>query len=319
MGLRQIEPLHVATYIRSRRTAKPTVNQHLAAIRTLCNWLVVHQVIRQNPAAAVKGPRQSSTRGSTPVLTREEMRRLLDAIDGATLVGTRDLAFISTMLYSFARVSAVAGMRVLDYYMHGSQPWLRLQEKGGKRHDIPAHHKAAQALDRYIQTGGLQDPLAPLFQSVGPRGAALTGKPLVAPARALHGETPSRGRRPAVGNLLPQLPGHRHHDLSGERRQHRGGATNRRPPVAPDHEALRPEPRHGDDHGDREDRDLTRRGPDAAPANPGSTGWTLNPRDKDQRGPGRCDPEQGQPSNAPARRATIARTTRTVSRPGANQ
>lgn len=59
VGLRQIEPLHVATYIRSRRTSKPTVNQHLAAIRTLCNWLVIHQIIRQNPAAAVKGPRQS--------------------------------------------------------------------------------------------------------------------------------------------------------------------------------------------------------------------------------------------------------------------
>ena len=177
VALRQIEPLHVATYIRSRRTAKPTVNQHLAAIRTLCNWLVVHQVIRQNPAAAVKGPRQSSSRGSTPVLTREQARRLLDSIDGSSLAGSRDLAFISTMLYSFARVSAVAGMRVLDYYRHDSQHWLRLQEKGGRRHDVPAHHKAAQALDRYIDIGGLKDPLAPLFQSLEPRCDALTGRP----------------------------------------------------------------------------------------------------------------------------------------------
>lgn len=177
VGLRQIEPLHVATYIRSRRTSKPTVNQHLAAIRTLCNWLVIHQIIRQNPAAAVKGPRQSSTRGSTPVLTREETRRLLDSIDGSTLAGSRDLAFISTMLYSFARVSAVAGMRVLDFYMHDAQPWLRLHEKGGKRQDIPAHHKAAEALREYIRIGRLHDPLAPLFQSVTRRGDALTGKP----------------------------------------------------------------------------------------------------------------------------------------------
>ena len=177
VGLRQIEPLHVATYIRTRRTAKPTVNQHLAAIRTLCNWLVIQQVIRQNPAAAVKGPRQSSTRGSTPVLTREETRRLLDSIDGSTLAGSRDLAFISTMLYSFARVSAVAGMRVLDFHMHDAQPWLRLHEKGGKRQDIPAHHKAADALRDYIQRGDLHDPLAPLFQSVNRRGDALTGKP----------------------------------------------------------------------------------------------------------------------------------------------
>ena len=162
--------------LRTRRTAKPTVNQHLAAIRTLCNWLVIHQVIRQNPAASVKGHRQSPTRGSTPVLTREETRRFLDAVDPATLAGSRDLAFISTMLYSFARVSAVAGMRVLDYYMRGSQRWFRLEEKGGRRHDVPAHHKAAEAVDAYVERGRLEDPLAPLFQSVTPRGDGLTGR-----------------------------------------------------------------------------------------------------------------------------------------------
>jgi site-specific recombinase XerD len=37
-----IEPLHVATYIEAlqKRMAKPTVKQHLAAIRMLFDWLV---------------------------------------------------------------------------------------------------------------------------------------------------------------------------------------------------------------------------------------------------------------------------------------
>ena len=82
------------------------------------------------------------------------------------------------MLYSFARVSAVLGMRRQDYFGQGSRGWLRLHEKGGKRHDVPAHHRAAAALDAYVEAGGLEEPKAALFQSVDPPGRQLTGRAL---------------------------------------------------------------------------------------------------------------------------------------------
>ena len=87
------------------RGAVPTVKQHLAAIRVLCDWLVVTQVLPTNPAAAVRGPKHVVTKGATPVLTAEETRTLLDAIDTGTVVGLRDRALIGVMVYSFARVS----------------------------------------------------------------------------------------------------------------------------------------------------------------------------------------------------------------------
>ena len=185
LTLQGIEPIHAAYYIRSSLLAKPTIRLHLAAIRMLFNWLVIHQVIRTNPAAAVKGPRQSSTRGTTPVLTRKQVRLLLDSIDVDTLAGGRDAAFISMMLYSFARVSAVAGLRVMDYYLRDEDRWLRLYEKGGKRHDVPVHPKAAEAVDRYIRKGGVEGPLEPIFQSMNPAATGLTGKAWSARA-ALH-------------------------------------------------------------------------------------------------------------------------------------
>ena len=82
------------------------------------------------------------------------------------------------MLYSFARVSAVLGMRRGDYFQQGSLGWLRLHEKGGKRHDVPAHHRAAEALDSYLEAGGLEDGRATLFQSVDRVGERLTGRAL---------------------------------------------------------------------------------------------------------------------------------------------
>jgi integrase/recombinase XerD len=45
------------------------------------------------------------------------------------------------MTYTFARVGAVVSMSVDDYYPEGKRWWLRLHEKGGKRHEMPAHHK----------------------------------------------------------------------------------------------------------------------------------------------------------------------------------
>ena len=58
------------------------------------------------------------------------------------------------MLYSFARVSAGFGDAAAGLLRAGEpEGWLRLYKKGGKRHDVPAHHRAAAALDAYIEAG----------------------------------------------------------------------------------------------------------------------------------------------------------------------
>ena len=144
----------------------------------LGDWLVVSQVIPVNPAAAVRGPTHVVTTGATPVLSPAEARRLLEAIDTGTLAGLRDRALVSVRLYSVARVSAVIGMRRQDYFRQECQGWLRLHEKGGKRHDVPAHHRAAEALDNYVEAAELEEPKATLFQSVEPAGRPLTGRAL---------------------------------------------------------------------------------------------------------------------------------------------
>ena len=51
------------------------------------------------------------------------------------------------MVFSFARVGAVVGMGVEDYYQNGKRCWFRLHEKGGKFHEVPAHHNAEAYLD----------------------------------------------------------------------------------------------------------------------------------------------------------------------------
>jgi len=155
----EIEPVHAATYIEELQNSlsAPSVKQHLAAIRMLFDWFVVGQIVRSNPVTSVKGPRYSARRGKTPILSAEETRHLLDSIDTSTVVGLRDRAIIALMTYTFARVGATVKMRVHDCYAQQRRTWVRLHEKGGKRHEMPAHHNLEQYLDEYIAAAGIAD------------------------------------------------------------------------------------------------------------------------------------------------------------------
>jgi site-specific recombinase XerC len=69
----------VAAYIEElqAKLSKPTVKQHLAAIRMLFDWLVTGQAVPVSPASSVRGARYSVAKGLTPVLSSEEARELL--------------------------------------------------------------------------------------------------------------------------------------------------------------------------------------------------------------------------------------------------
>ena len=72
------------------------------------------------------------------------------------------------MVYSFARVNAVIGMKVKDYFTQGRQAWVRLHEKGGKEHEVPCNHSLEKILDEYIAAAGIEDdPNGPLFRTTG--------------------------------------------------------------------------------------------------------------------------------------------------------
>ncbi|MFG1225657.1 tyrosine-type recombinase/integrase [Xanthobacter wiegelii] len=180
-GLGEVRPLHVSAWVemQTRSHAAPTAKQRLAAVRHLFDWLVTGQVVPVNPAASVRGPSHSVKRGRTPVLAPEEARALLDAIDVTTPIGLRDRALIGLMVYSFARVGAALSMKVEDVYVQNRRLWVRLHEKGGKRHEMPCHHNLEIYLHAYIDGCGLAaDPRGPLFRTIGRGTGELTESPL---------------------------------------------------------------------------------------------------------------------------------------------
>lgn len=180
-SIAEVRPLHVAAWVelQTRERAAPTAKQRLAAVRHLFDWLVTGQVMPVNPAAAVRGPSHIVKTGRTPVLAPEEARALLNAIDVSAPVGLRDRALIGLMVYAFARVGAALGMRVEDVFVQRRRLWVRLHEKGGKRHEMPCHHSLETYLAEYLDATGLRDdPTGPLFRTIGRGTGRLTATPL---------------------------------------------------------------------------------------------------------------------------------------------
>lgn len=179
--LSHIQPVHVAAYIEQlqQERSAPTVKQHLACIRMLFDWLVTGQVIPTNPAHSVRGPRHSVSKGTTPVLSSDEARDLLQGMDASNRVRLRDRALIAVMAYTFARVSAVVNLKVEDYYFQKKRWWLRLHEKNGKVNEMPCHHRLEGYLDAYIAEAGIaDDKKGPLFRSAIGKTRTLSPRPL---------------------------------------------------------------------------------------------------------------------------------------------
>ena len=159
--------------------AKPSVKQHLAAIRQLFDYLVTGGIPAVKP-----GRRGARTQ------VRGEARQNAGAVGGpgATAIGFNrcDRAQRTSRPGPDRRHGlqlrprqcrrGAAQSRIIS--RPASDAWLRLHEKGGKRHEVPCHHNLAAYLDAWIDAAGIAgDKKGPLFRAIR-KGNKLTENPM---------------------------------------------------------------------------------------------------------------------------------------------
>jgi integrase len=196
VGLRELAPPTVAKhFLELQGTLTPaSIKLAASALRHWLDYLTERGVLRVNPALSVRTPRLVVAEGKTPVLEREEAKKLLKSLDDKeddgtpiprTVVELRDRAAIAVMLYNWLRVEALCSMRIGDFIDHPSGAYLVAHEKGGKERRLPAHHVVVEALRAYLVAAGLAEPpegaeaawrRMPLFQSAPARFGLLSGR-----------------------------------------------------------------------------------------------------------------------------------------------
>jgi integrase len=110
------------------------------------------------------------------VLSAQEVRDLIAAIETDTVIGLRDRAIIGVMTYTFARVGAVTRMQVEDVYVQRRRLWIRLHEKGGKLHEMPCHHNLEDWLHEYLDGAEPTSGRGILFRSAKGPTASLSDR-----------------------------------------------------------------------------------------------------------------------------------------------
>jgi len=174
LSLQQITPKFVRSYLEKLPLAVASQKQHLAALKHFFDVCVTRHAIVLNPAASVPGRKHQVVEGKTPHVSVDQARALLRSIDTSTAVGKRDLAVIATLIYTGARVGAVAKLRVKDFQNNGTQYVLRFEEKGGKSREIPVRHDLQVMILDYIAAAGVADKReGPLFHRAANRSGVL--------------------------------------------------------------------------------------------------------------------------------------------------
>jgi integrase len=136
-------------------------------------------------------------------------------------------------------------MKVEDVYVQNRRDWVRLREKGGKRHEMPCHHNVEIYLQEYLDGGGISgEPKGPLFRTIGRTTGQLTKTPL--PQANAHAMIRRRaagaGIKTLVGNHTFRATGITAYSKNGgtlekaaAMRSRTGCRTNRATPEWPSH------------------------------------------------------------------------------------
>ena len=180
-----IVPSHIGEYFDELKAGlgPDGLKLHRAALRSLFDELVIRHVIVLNPASSLRLEKHRPDPdggGRTPDIGVERARIVLASITHNSVVGLRDRAVVAILIYTAARVGAVARLRRGDYFHDGNQAYLLFREKNGVVREIPVRRDLEGFINEYLAAATLAaaPKTAPLFRAANGRSATLSDRPL---------------------------------------------------------------------------------------------------------------------------------------------
>lgn len=147
LAVAEITRRHVEAYIGSLVVTKApaTAAKHYRSLQQFWRWLANEDEIQLSPMAKMSPP--AVPEQPVPVLTDEELGRLLATAKGNTFENRRDEAIMRMLLDTGVRVGELAGLRVEDINFDNATAYVL--GKGRRGRAVPFGAKTADALRRY--------------------------------------------------------------------------------------------------------------------------------------------------------------------------
>ena len=150
IGIRGVEAMHLDSFVQqlSELGLAPRSQARLvSALKTFFAFLLDERAIDTDPTELLRAPKLG--RKIPEVLTYEEIRALLGAIDLSTDHGLRDRALMEMLYACGLRVSEATGLRLSDLYL--AQEFIRVTGKGNKERIVPIGGGAIRHLEIYLE------------------------------------------------------------------------------------------------------------------------------------------------------------------------
>ncbi len=163
-NVRSEDIMHFVRSEREKGLAPATLARRLASIKAFFRFLQAESLQQDNPAVFLELP--TLWQRLPAVLDSQELERLLNQPNTATLLGLRDAAILEFLYATGARISETLALTLPNLELTAG--YARLLGKGNKERIVPIGRQAQNILQRYLQEARpllLRQPAQQVFLS----------------------------------------------------------------------------------------------------------------------------------------------------------
>ena len=145
--IEDVSAADVQEYIAARdKLTERSQARVLSSLRSFFDWLVLENVLKDNPCDKVDGPKIG--RYLPNVLSEEEVARMIDSVDVSMWQGVRDKAILEVLYGCGLRVSEAVGLKISCVFL--KEGFIRVIGKGDKERLVPLGEMAVEAIGNYL-------------------------------------------------------------------------------------------------------------------------------------------------------------------------
>lgn len=144
-NVKESDLIDYLSFLKTQDYASSSIARNFIAIKVFCRFLKREGNLQSNFTLYLETPKVWQL--IPEVLSYHEVKKLLEAPDVSTSIGSRDKALIEILYACGLRVSEVCNLKIYDV----DDTFVRVMGKGNKERIVPLGEEAIKAIDSYLQ------------------------------------------------------------------------------------------------------------------------------------------------------------------------
>ena len=132
----------------TKQKYKPSsINRNISSVKKFHLYLLDNEITSDNPSDLIEA--QKNRRNFPDTLSVEEIEKILDSIEGDSIIEIRDISILTLLYSSGIRVSELTNLELSNVFLE--EDYIKIIGKGKKERLVPIGLKAKRKLIYYIQ------------------------------------------------------------------------------------------------------------------------------------------------------------------------